>query len=411
VYNLTSKENIFMGETRVKEYTRRTIAEWGRRLPRTPGGYAQSVDSAWRETQDTNRTFAAQARLAYVFCHCSRLGNKELKKLADPEIAKLAIESVRRMMSVFWVPGLRGWIRSADKNGNPLDTTIDSYDQGAGLFALALDYRVRNNPGTRSLALQALAALDEHVADPRGGGYLEFRPGGKAAPDLPFPEYRRQEMYLCFFEAFIAWLTFDRSGPWFERAQAILELLRGKFRQPDGSLAAYFDGNLNLAGGEAGRVRVIGDHYKWVWLLGQYEKFTGDSSVRKDAEPLYRFAEKYGKDKDGFAFSAVDSDGKVLDGNKPLWAQLTMLKGHIAFYDWTQDAAFLRAAEETLKLIRENYMHDGVLFYNKLGPDGKPDPSPALSSLLYHFFMASCEAERVFEFPDGDRARIAAFDL
>jgi mannose/cellobiose epimerase-like protein (N-acyl-D-glucosamine 2-epimerase family) len=403
VYN-SWKGHIFMEEPCVKEYTRRTITEWGRRLPLTPGGYAENVDREWKEGPDTNRTLVTQARLAYVFCHCSRLGNKELKMLADVELAKLAVASIRRLMAVFWKPELRGWIRSADKNGNPLDTTIDSYGQSFGLFALALDYRVRrNNPETRSIALEVLAALDEYAAAPRGGGYLEFRPGGKTAPGLPFPESRRLDPHMHLFEAFIAWYMVDRSGPWFEKTQMILKLLREKFLQPDGSLAAYFDDNLNVAGGEAGKVRIVGDHYEWAWLLGQYEKFSGDSSMRNIAEGLYAFAEKYGKDKDGLAFSAVDSDGNVLDGNKLLWMQLEMLKGQIAFYDWTGDAAVLRNAKNTAKLIRENYMHDGVLFYNKLDADGKPDLSPTISRLLYHFFMASCEAERVLGSQSGPR--------
>ncbi|MDR1625422.1 MAG: AGE family epimerase/isomerase [Spirochaetia bacterium] len=393
-----------MDEGHEKEYTRRTITEWGRRLPLTPGGYAETVDCEWKEGADTTRTLVTQARLAYVFCHCSRLGNKELKMLADAELAKLAVESTRRMMSVFWRPELRGWIRTADKNGNPLDATIDSYGQSFGLFALALDYRVRNNPETHDTALQVLAALDEYAAAPRGGGYLEFRPGGNAAPGLPFPKCRRQDPHMHLFEAFLAWHRVDRGGPWAERARAILDLLCGKFHQPDGSLAAYFDEDLNVAAGRAGEIRVVGDHYEWAWLLGQYEKFTGDSSMRKSAERLYAFAEKYGKDKDGLAFSSVDSGGRVLDGNKLLWMQLEMLKGQIAFYDWTAEAEALRRAENTAGLILERYLHDGVLFYNKLDADGKPDPSPTLSRLLYHVFMASCEAERVlWSRPGGEQ--------
>jgi mannose-6-phosphate isomerase len=395
-----------------KEYTRRSITEWGRHLPLTPGGYAENVDSNWKEVLDTQRTIVTQARLVYVFCHCSRLGNKELHMLADVELAKLAIESVRRMMSVFWKPELRGWIRSTDKIGNPLDTTLDSYGQSFGLFALALDYRVRNNPETRNTARQVLAALNEHASAPYGGGYLEYRPGGNPAPGLPFPNLRRQDPHMHLFEAFLAWYAVDRCGPWLERVQAMLQLMREKFRQPDGSLAAYFDENLNPAEGEAGKIRIIGDHYEWIWLLGQYEKITGDSSLRKDAEGLYAFAEKYGKDTDGLAFSAVDSGGTVLDRNKLLWMQLEMLKGYITLYEWTGDPVIFQTAKNTFKLIQEKYMHTGVLFYNKLDADGKPDPSPSLSRLLYHFCMAVCEAERVFGSPEwGNITRTSTLSL
>jgi mannose/cellobiose epimerase-like protein (N-acyl-D-glucosamine 2-epimerase family) len=382
---------------KTKEYIRKTITEWGRRLPLTPGGYAESVDCNWQEESGAVRTIVTQARLAYVFCHCSRLGNKESETMVDMELSKLAIESVRRIMSVFWNPERRGWIRCVSADGVPLDMTSDTYEQSFGLLALAWEIRVRNNTKIRDTARQALAALDEYAAVSLKGGYLERRAGGVPAPGLPFPDCRRQDPHMHLFEAFISWYAVDRYGPWLEKAQAMLTLLREKFRQPDGSLAAYFDYDLNLADGEAGKIRIPGDHYEWTWLLRQYEKFTGDLSARKDAEGLYAFAEKYGKDKDGLVFAAVDGNGTILDKNKLFWMQLEMLKAHLAMYEWTGDKAALEAAKKTISLIKEHYMRlDNRLFYNKLDADGNPDTSPTFSRLLYHFFVAANEAAQVF---------------
>jgi mannose/cellobiose epimerase-like protein (N-acyl-D-glucosamine 2-epimerase family) len=377
-----------------KEYTRRTITEWGRRLPLTPGGYAESIDAEWKEAAEEPRTLVTQARLAYVFCHCSRLGNKELQMLVDAELSKLAVASIRRLMSVFWKPELRGWIRATDKFGKPIDTTIDSYGQSFGLFALALDYRVRNNSETRNIALRVLDALDEYAAAP-SGGYFEYRQGGKTAPGLPFPHLRRLEPHMYLFEAFISWYAVDHCGPWLEKAQSILKLLREKFLQPDGSLAAYFDNELNLAEGEAGKVRTVGDHYEWAWLLGQYEKFTGDSSMREYAKSMFAFAENYGKDSTGFAFSEVDSAGNVLDGSRLLWMQFERFKSYVAMYDWTGDHTFLDTADKIRLRIRDTYLHHKILFYNKLDAEGNPDLSPSRTRFLYHFFMAACELDRV----------------
>ena len=370
------------------ECPHRIVAAWSQKLPVTGGGYAESVDSSWRESSPASRLIVTQARLAYTFCHCSLLDN------ANTELSRAASESIRRLMSVFWKPELRGWIHSVDAAGNPEDLTIDTYDQSFGLLALAWDFRVRGAADSRDAARQAYAALAEFAAS-SGGGYREQRPGGKPAQATAFSGLRRQDPHMHLFEACVAWHACDPSGPWREGAREILRLLREKFRRPDGSLAAYFNDDLEPAPGGAGKIRIVGDHYEWAWLLGQYAKICGDNSVEKDAAGLYAFAEKHGKDKDGLVFSSVDPGGEVLDRNKLLWMQTEMLKAQLAMYEWTHDAAFREAAEKTILLISENYMYTPELFCNKLDADGKPDASPTFTRLLYHFFVAVSEAARV----------------
>ena len=299
-------------------------------------------------------------------------------------------------MAVFWKPELRGWIHSVDAAGNPVDLTIDTYNQSFGLLALAWDYRVRNNPDTRETARQAYAALGEFAASP-SGGYIEHRPGGKPAAHIAFPGLRRQDPHMHLFEAFIAWHACDPQGPWLEGAREMLKLLREKFCRPNGSLAAYFDDELEPAPGEAGRIRIVGDHYEWTWLLAQYAKISGDNSVMKDAEELFAFAQKYGIDEDGFVFSTVDPDGRVMDKNKLFWMQAEFVKAHLAMYELTQDNSFSEAAIEMGLRIREKYMYTPELFYNKLDSGGNPDISPTFSRQLYHFFVAASEAERILK--------------
>lgn len=363
-------------------WARRVLTLWAKKLPVTPGGYAENIDSAWTENPVTSRTIAAQARIAYALCHGS------LAIPAAAELSPQAAESLDRMMSVFWKPALRGWIHSVSPAGEPEDSSVDTWDQTFGFLALAWDFRARGNHASKEAALQALAGLNEYAAAP-SGGYLERR--GES------PATRRQDPHMHLFEAFTAWHAADPSGPWLERAQAMLKLLREKFRkQKDGPVAAYFDADLRPAPGDAGKIHIPGDHYEWTWLLRQYEKASGDSSVRKDAESLYAFAQNHGRDADGLAVYSVDEAGKLLDGTKLFWPQLEMLKAHTAIYEWTKDAAARKEAEKTIELIRRRYTHsDGELFYNKLDAQGNPDTSPTVTRVIYHFFAAAYEAERV----------------
>jgi mannose-6-phosphate isomerase len=326
------------------------------------------------------------------------LRNKQSIRLSDETLARIAVKANRRIMTLFWKPELRGWIHAVDKDGEPTDTTVDTYDQSFAFLALAWDFLVRNNPESKSIAREALAALNENVSAP-SGGYIERRPGGKCPSTVVYPDLRRQDPHMHLFEAFIAWHAIDAAGPWLERAAAMLKLLREKFRQgKNGSVASYFDENLDPAPGEAGKIRIPGDHYEWVWLLSRYEKVSGDSSVQKDAEALYSFAQDHGRDSDGLVFCSVDGDGKLLDGSKLFWMQTEMLKAQLAVYEWTGETKVREAAEKSIRLIQDRYLHHGgELFYNKLDKDGNPDTSPAFSRLLYHFFIAASETERVLE--------------
>jgi mannose/cellobiose epimerase-like protein (N-acyl-D-glucosamine 2-epimerase family) len=246
----------------------------------------------------------------------------------------------------------------------------------------------------RETALLALAGLDGECSG-SGGGYRERREGSSGSRLVQYPDLRRQNPHMHLLEAFLAWHRADPSGPWLEKARAMVELLRRRFR-PTGNLAEYFDDGWRLDGGEPGRIREPGHHYEWVWLLRRWYEASGDEQARADAETLYDFALRRGTDSDGLAFAAVDDAGEVLDGRKLLWPQTEMLKAQLAMFEWTGDGGTKAAAEKALGAIKTRYMRaDGALFYNLLERSGAPDEAPSLSRLLYHLFVAAAEAERL----------------
>ena len=372
-------------------WVRGICSAWSRKLPQAPGGWAESAGPGWTEGPETSRTMLSQARLAYSFTHGGLPG--------DPELARAGREATERMMKLFWRPALRGWIRSVDRDGKPADMTIDTYDQGFGLLALAWNSRASGRAGSpeaRTTALEALQGLDGETSGP-GGGYRERRNGDRPSPMVSHPLYRRQNPHMHLLEAFLSWHAEDPSGPWLEHARAMVALLRERFRlTADGPLAEYFEEDWKPAPGEAGRILEPGHQYEWVWLLRRYFEASGDAAAGSDAESLFRFARDRGTDADGFAMAAVDVEGGVLDGGKLLWPQTEMLKAHLAVYEWTGEIAAREAAESTLRAIKTRFMReDGELFYNRLDRGGRPDPAPALSRLLYHLFVAGAEAERL----------------
>ena len=365
------------------------------------------MDGSWRETGGTGRTMLCQSRLAYVFLHAGILG--------DSRLAAGGRAAIDAMRLHFWKPEARGWLRAIDAEGRPLDDRIESYDQAFGLLSLAWAFRATGDESLRANALEALGGL-EASARARGlnfEGYPEWRPaatieaaGGSPATapaDLHVP--RRQNPHMHLLEAFLAWQTSDPSGPWLEKADALVELARRRFIQADGSLCEFFDDSLAPAAGEAGRRREPGHHFEWVWLLRKWHEASGDARAVDDAGRLYRFACTSGRDTDGLAFDAVDPKGHIVEDSKLLWPQTEMLKAHAAWYEWTGDAAAKSAGLACLDLIGSKYLHrESALFHNRLDRDLNPLPVPTLPRVLYHLFLALVEAERVFEPSAAERA-------
>ncbi len=374
-------------------------AAWFDSLPRGGGGFAEAVDGSWRETGGTKRTMLCQSRLAYVFLHAGILGDSRLAAGG-----RAAIDAMRRH---FWKPEARGWLRAIDAEGRPVDDRVESYDQAFGLLSLAWAFRATGDESLRANALEALGGL-EASARARGlnfEGYPEWRPaatieaaGGSPATapaDLHVP--RRQNPHMHLLEAFLAWQAVDRSGPWLEKAGAMVDLARRRFIQADGSLCEFFDDSLAPAAGEAGRRREPGHHFEWVWLLRKWHEASGDARAVDDAGRLYRFACTSGRDTDGLAFDAVGPKGNIVEDSKLLWPQTEMLKAHAAWFEWTGSEESRVAARRAMDLIRDNYLlPGGAIWHNQLARNLSPLSLPTPSRVLYHLFLALVESERVF---------------
>ncbi len=361
-------------------------SEWRKSLPLTAGGYAEAVDSSWKEAGEQSRTALAQARLAYVFTHAGVRG--------DSACAAAGAESVARLQGIFWNQDRKGWARLATVSGQILDATIDTYDQAFGLLALAWHYRSTGETWTRAAAGLVVEGLKEAAAMVGGLGYPEERRGAGSAPASPF---RRQNPHMHLLEAFLAWHAADPEGPWLALAREIVVLFRSRFRDPrDGSLREFFDAGWKPADGGAGSIREPGHHFEWVWLLRRWQDASGDETSLEDASRLQAFACGRGLDSDGLAFDEIDPEGRVLRGSKLLWPQTELLKARLACHEWTRDLASLDSAREILALIGERYMVPGTaLWHNQLDREGRPLASPTRSRLLYHLFIALAEAERL----------------
>ncbi len=216
-----------------------------------------------------------------------------------------------------------GWWLTATPEGESLDRTRDTYGLAFVILALATLFRASQSREVLEEAEHGVAML-ERLADEQAGGYLEG-----AGPDwTPLRGPRRQNPHMHLLEALLALHEATGEGRYLELARPILMLLREHFVDPEtGFLREHFAPNWAPAPGPDGRVVEPGHHFEWVWLLGEYERLSGDASLRPDAEALYERAARHGVDREhGGVFDQLDSEGRVLLASKRLWPQTEYLR-------------------------------------------------------------------------------------
>lgn len=374
---------------------RATTETWLRNLPNASTGYAEYLRPDWSEdpAHAGERTTLTQARLAYTLLHAGALGSASA--------ATAGAELVRTMERYLWDGPRKGWRRSCTIAGEPLDQTIDSYDQAFGLLALAWRYRTAaddSDAAVRASAREtALAALDglHSIADPVNGGFREYRDGDRDSFMVEYPGFRRQNPHMHLLEAFIAWAEADPAGPWAAEARSIIALFRRHFfNAQTATLGEFFTTEWQPAPGAAGARVEPGHHFEWTWLLHRFAVVTGDHSVYTEAEQLFQFAIAHGLDADGFAYEAIDARGRVADPTLLLWPQTEYVKALVARAQWRGEKAGFQVARRVAERFMARFGADPRAPIAGRLQDPGQIAAPTATRLLYHLFIALAELDR-----------------
>ncbi len=321
-----------------------------------------------------------QARQIYVYSHAAMIGLDE--KARDRAAAGFAF-----LTGHYWHKS-GGWIYSCGRDGQPLVSDRDLYEQAFALFSLAWYFRVSGDASALEWAVRTAAFLDESKLDTDHGGYWDEKTGA-----LP----RCQNPHMHLLEAWLALYAATGEQVWLDRATTIIELFeRSFFDEKSATLGEFFDWTWAPAAGVTGQIIEPGHHYEWVWLLAQYSAASG-RDMDQLGERLYNFAGTYGIDSDGLVFDAVLRDGTLHDDKKRLWVQTEALKAATARYEATGDMATARRVDGLLGQLFGHYLDEANGGYEEhLSRDrmGLKDFAPASS--FYHVFLALAEILRVF---------------
>lgn len=268
-------------------------------------------------------------------------------------------------------------------DGEPVNSTIDLYDQAFTLFGLAAALPFVPDP-TR------LEAQADHLRQTLIARLGHPIAGFEEASPRTLPLKANPHMHML--EAALAWADVAADpDPWRVLADQIAELALACFIAPEtGGLHEFYDGDWNRMGGDLAVVEP-GHQFEWGWLLMRWGRMSGRADAVETGRRLVHIGEDHGLDPArGVLFAELKPDLSLRDPISRLWPQTERIKA------WTLmaengggDAAMGKAAEAVEALMRYFRTDLPGSWFDRMTPDGVLIEEPAPASSFYHIVCAA----------------------
>lgn len=330
------------------------------------GGFVEALDLDGRPLDKLERRGRVAPRQIFAFAKASVLG------WADLRAERLILDGLDWLDTRARGPS-GAWATLLSADGDTLDGTATLYDHAFVALAGAWAYRATGEIRAREMAEEALEIVAERMADLEHGGYFDDE--RRAQPRRSNPHMHLLEASLALYQA-----TSDPRA--LDVALSVVELFETRFFDTrTGCLTEYFTSGWRRADGAAGILSEPGHCYEWAVLLGFFEEAQGRDLISWRRR-LIGFADRWGRNPEGFAFDAVSTSGEVLKPTRRLWPQLEMFRARL----FHPETAAPGEAERLLVRIQQTYLSAGPAggWMDAYGADGTPAASAVPASMLYH---------------------------
>jgi mannose/cellobiose epimerase-like protein (N-acyl-D-glucosamine 2-epimerase family) len=282
------------------------------------------------------------------------------------------------------------YVFSVTREGKVADPRQDAYAYAFLLFALAWARKLLGERVDRKIVVDLIDHLKANLSHESGQGFID----GLPRPDV----HLRQNPQMHLFEAVLA-VDEAFSSP---EARALSHELYRLFctRLFDKRRRAlperHDDSWRSITATDA--VFEPGHHFEWIWLLDRYAACSGER-VEDIVASLADRAYAEGVDRHGAVVEAVALDGSWRVESRRCWGTCEGLKAATSDFEngRTPDLAMERVAR-FLYALRTLFLSSPFAggWVDRLDAQGKPLVGYVPSTTLYHIFLATAEADRVF---------------
>jgi mannose-1-phosphate guanylyltransferase/mannose-6-phosphate isomerase len=268
-----------------------------------------------------------------------------------------------------------GWAHVLGPDNVALDTRRDLYDHAFIALGSARAFEATGDERAERLAVEAFEFIDTTMRDGRHGyANPEIAPGAKHAN----PHMHLLEANLVWYEA-----SADPSAR--TRIDYLCSLFETyMFDNVHGAVREVFAADWSQPHDHAHAPIEPGHCYEWAWLLSEVQRLTGRDTASWSRR-LIGFADRQGRDAQGFSFDGVSCGGTAVVPTRRLWPQLERFRARLRF----PETASPGEAERELERIFELYLtEDSPRWHDRLEADGSPSASSLPASMPYHFMTA-----------------------
>lgn len=366
---------------------------WMVRAPdREYGGFLPHFDRDGRPTGETTKTFLSHVRLLYTFSSAHRAG------YGGGRCAELARWGADFLLDHYWDQEHAGWFWIADRQGAPTVTAKVGYGHCFGIYAFSEYALATGDPRGRQAAERTYAAVAEHMADTRYGGYLELmqRDWQPERPGRYGGDRKSMDVHMHMMEALTTLYEMTGSPTHRRRLSEVIDLIIGRMLRPE-SGTGYIQFALDFtplpailfavswgrdAAPEDGLARPLdntsyGHNVEFAWLLLHAADVLGQPRETYAAvvRPLFDHCLEYGIDRQwGGVLVEGPTDAPPTLTEKQFWQQAEVLVGMLDAYLLFRDERYWQAFRNVYDFVMAKFVawDGGGEWYERLDRLGNP---------------------------------------
>ena len=195
---------------------------------------------------------------------------------------------------------------------------------------------------------------------------------------------RRQNPHMHLFEASLFLYGVTGHTKHLAFAKTVFKLFEKHFFNA-GTISEFFDADWTLASGPKGQSTEPGHAVEWIWLLGQFEKATGQNTLKFQSSLYARALFERGY----FLNDEEDKSGEIRRETKRLWVQTEAIKAHLAMAEKQIPGARDMAAA-TIDALFPTYLTTDGLWNDQINACGTNVAQTIPVSTFYHILCMAC---------------------